>query len=136
MAAVDIGGTITGGMQRLAAAVLVASIVAAPSGRAGAGESGPDPWFARDKALHFGATFVLSTGAYGVTAAITDRGPPRPILCASVGAGVAMTAGVAKEVLDLAGPGDASWRDLTWDVVGTATGLAVAWLLHRYVFKK
>lgn len=123
-------------MQRVAVAVLAASMLASPSGPALAGESGPDPWFARDKALHFGATFVLASGAYGVTAVTTGQETPRPRLCAIVGASLAMTAGVAKEGLDLAGPGDASWRDLTWDVVGTATGVAVAWLLHRYVFTK
>lgn len=119
-------------MQRLVAAALVAGFVVLPSGRARAGESDPDPWFARDKALHFGATFVLSTGAYGVTAAFTERAPPRLI----IGAGVALTAGVAKEIVDLAGPGDASWKDFTWDVIGTASGLVVAWLLDRYVFRK
>ena len=34
--------------------------------------------------------------------------------------------GVAKELWDLSGHGDASWRDLTWDAVGTVTGLALA----------
>ena len=49
---------------------------------------------------------------------------------------VALGAGVGKELWDLNGPGDASWRDLTWDVIGTATGVLVAsgvdWLI-RYI---
>ena len=43
-----------------------------------------------------------------------------------MGGGLALSAGIAKELWDLSGHGDASWRDLTWDVVGTVTGLAVA----------
>jgi uncharacterized protein YfiM (DUF2279 family) len=40
-----------------------------------------------------------------------------------------MGAGIGKEVYDLSGRGQASWRDLTWDAVGVATGLGVALLL-------
>ena len=43
---------------------------------------------------------------------------------------VALAAGAAKELWDVAGPGDASWRDFTWDVVGTATGVAVAFAIY------
>jgi putative lipoprotein len=82
----------------------------------------PDPWFGRDKALHFGATAVLASGGYAGTALATDDRRFR----LAVGAGLGLGAGVAKELWDLSGHGDASWRDLTWDVVGTATGLAVA----------
>jgi uncharacterized protein YfiM (DUF2279 family) len=43
--------------------------------------------------------------------------------------------GAAKEVWDLDGHGDASWRDLTWDLIGATTGvlfsLAVDWSIHR-----
>jgi putative lipoprotein len=51
-----------------------------------------------------------------------------------VGAGVAFAAGVSKEVYDRYSGGDASMRDLTWDVVGTATGSIVSWLIDRYLF--
>jgi len=36
----------------------------------------------------------------------------------AVGGGFAFSLGVAKELWDLSGHGDASWRDLTWDAVG------------------
>jgi putative lipoprotein len=49
-----------------------------------------------------------------------------PLTRAAAGATLALGAGIAKELLDLAGTGDPSWRDLTWDVVGTATGVLVA----------
>ena len=41
----------------------------------------------------------------------------------------ALGLGIAKEVWDLSGHGDASWRDLTWDVVGTTTGVLVAYAI-------
>ena len=90
----------------------------------------PDPWFGRDKALHFGATFTLASGGYAGTALLSERQSVR----VAAGAGLAMTAGIGKEIYDRYAGGDASFRDLTWDVVGTATGVLVAWLLDRYVF--
>jgi putative lipoprotein len=50
------------------------------------------------------------------------------------GAGLALAAGTAKEVYDRYSGGDASLRDLTWDVVGAATGTMLAWLVDRYLF--
>jgi putative lipoprotein len=45
------------------------------------------------------------------------------------GGGVALAAGAGKELLDWSGVihGDPSWKDFTWDVVGTVAGLAIAW---------
>jgi len=82
-----------------------------------------DPWFGRDKALHFGASAVLALGGYALGAAFFDETPPR----LATGAGVALGAGIAKELADLAGAGSASWRDIVWDVAGTGTGLLLAW---------
>ena len=81
-----------------------------------------DPWFGRDKALHFGASAVLASGGYGAVALVTEDRRVR----LGVGGGFALALGAAKELWDLSGHGDASWRDLTWDAVGTVTGLAVA----------
>jgi putative lipoprotein len=93
--------------------------------------SDADPWFGRDKALHFGASALIANAGYGDAALATDDRRVR----LGVGGGLALTAGVAKELWDLSGHGDASWRDLTWDVIGTATGLALSaaidWSLGR-----
>ena len=68
---------------------------------------------------------------YGASALKT----PDPLTRAAAGATLGLGAGIAKELLDLAGAGDPSWRDLTWDVVGTATGVLVAtaidYLIHH-----
>ena len=82
-----------------------------------------DPWFGRDKALHFAASASLATAAYAGTSLVTDERPTRILAAATI----ALAAGVLKEVWDLTGHGDASWRDLTWDVVGTTTGVLFAY---------
>jgi putative lipoprotein len=83
---------------------------------------GGDEWFGHDKALHFGATFVISAGGYGAAALLSEDVRVRLAAGAVLGIG----AGAGKELWDLSGHGDASWRDFTWDVVGTAAGLAFA----------
>lgn len=82
-----------------------------------------DRWWGRDKALHFGVSAGLAVGGYAAGLALFDCEVPRLVL----GGSVALTAGIAKELWDLGGGGDASLRDLTWDVIGTAVGLLVSW---------
>ena len=85
----------------------------------------PDPWFGADKWQHFGVSAALAAGGYGAGAAWQLSTRDRWLL----GGGVALAAGVGKELWDLSGAGTASWRDLTWDVAGLATGLLAAWLI-------
>lgn len=108
-----------------AVALLALGLVCARPARA----ADADPWFGRDKALHFGATFTLASGGYAGAALLTER----PSLRAVAGAGLGLGAGIAKEVYDRYAGGDPSWRDLGWDAVGTATGVLVAWLVDRYL---
>lgn len=93
------------------------------------GGADPDPWFAQDKMLHFGVSAALAAGGYAAgTALWDDRGP-----ALLAGAGLALGAGVGKELLDLTGYGHPSWRDLAWDVVGTGAGLLFAWGIDSLV---
>lgn len=90
-----------------------------------------DPWWGRDKALHFGVSAGLSAGGYAASALLLERPGERAL----AGAALALSAGVVKELLDLAGAGDPSWRDLAWDGIGTAVGVGIAvsvdvWLLE------
>ncbi|MCG5052797.1 MAG: hypothetical protein KA712_07535 [Myxococcales bacterium] len=89
-----------------------------------------DPWFARDKYLHGGVSAALALTGYGASALVWEE--PRWRFLG--GAGFALALGSAKELADLVGPGDASWKDFSWNVVGTASGLLVAWWLDAYVF--
>ena len=91
-----------------------------------------DPWFGRDKALHFAASASLAV--VGLRRAPRWRpmtGPP----ASRRGVTFALGVGTAQGSLGLTGHGDASWRDLTWDVVGTTTGVlfayAIDWAIGR-----
>ena len=90
-----------------------------------------DPWFGPDKALHFAASASIAVVSYAGASLATDERPTRIVAAFSI----ALGAGVLKEAWDLTGHGDASWRDLTWDVVGTTTGVllayAVDWAIGR-----
>ena len=90
-----------------------------------------DPWFGRDKLIHFAAAGSLAVVGYANASMLTENRPLR----AGTGAALAVGAGVAKELWDLDGHGDASWRDLGWDLIGAATGILVAagvdWAVHR-----
>jgi putative lipoprotein len=122
--------------SRVAKVASVGALAGALAGARPARAADPDPWFGRDKALHFGASALLAAGGYGATALSTDDRRVR----LAVGGGFALSLGIAKELWDLSGHGDASWRDLTWDAVGTATGLAVAaavdWTIQRLLARR
>jgi putative lipoprotein len=99
------------------AAALVSSLI---SGSARASDA--DPWFGPDKALHFGVSVVLAAGGYAASSAWLDSRNERAL----AGGAFSLTVGAGKELWDLGGHGDPSWRDFTWDVIGTAAGLALA----------
>lgn len=82
-----------------------------------------DPWFGQDKALHFGVSAGLAAGGYAAGAALFEARGHALLF----GGGLALGAGVGKELVDLAGYGDPSWKDLAWDGIGTVVGLLVAW---------
>ncbi len=110
--------------MRLAPALAFATTLAFA---APASAADPDPWFGTDKLLHFGVSAGLAGLSYGGASLLWDDVGLR----LGVGASVAVTAGVAKELLDLAGMGTPSWKDLTWDLLGTAVGLALAFTFDR-----
>lgn len=114
-----------------AIALLIASTLSASTfAHAAYATTDNDPWFARDKYLHGSVSAALAIGSYTATSFAT----PDIELRLGLGAGFALSAGIAKELWDLQGHGDASWRDVSWDVMGTASGLLVSWLVDTYVF--
>jgi putative lipoprotein len=90
-----------------------------------------DPWLGRDKALHFATSAGLAGGGYAAAATFSPRESTR----LGTGALVALTAGVGKEIVDHYTAGHPSWRDMGWNLLGTATGLGTAWLIDRYVLR-
>jgi uncharacterized protein YfiM (DUF2279 family) len=85
-----------------------------------------DPWVSRDKAFHFDVSAGIAAASYGVSAAWLVDARWKAL---AIGGSVALAAGAAKEIVDATGlfGGDASWKDFTWDAIGTAAGLAIAW---------
>lgn len=114
-------------MKRGVPWLLVGALVVALPSTARA--SDPDPWFGRDKALHFGVSGAIAAGGYTAGAALFDARGHALLF----GGGVALAAGIGKEVLDATGLGDPSFKDLAWDVAGTAVGLALAWAVDALV---
>ncbi|MEI9935661.1 MAG: hypothetical protein WDO69_00420 [Pseudomonadota bacterium] len=87
-----------------------------------AAASDPDPWFGPDKALHFGVSVGLAAGGYAAVSPWLESRAERAL----AGGAFSLTLGAGKELWDLTGHGDPSWRDFTWDVLGTAVGVALA----------
>ncbi len=106
--------------RELAASFALALALSLSARRAAA--SGSDPWFGPDKALHFGVSVGLATGGYAALSPWLESRGERAL----AGAAFSLTLGASKELWDLAGHGDPSWRDFTWDVIGTAVGVALA----------
>lgn len=108
--------------MRMAAALVLAGFTMSSTAKA----QDADPWFARDKALHFDVSAGIAAAGYGVSAGWLVDARWKAL---AIGGGVALAAGAAKELLDATHVlgGDPSWRDFTWDVIGTLAGLAIAW---------
>lgn len=110
-------------MRRPRAWIALATLLSVLATTRVARAADPDPWFGRDKALHFGVSAALASSTYAVmTTQYRARYPPLLI-----GGGLALAIGGAKEGLDSLGFGDPSWKDFTWDVIGTVVGLGLAW---------
>ncbi|GMV16728.1 MAG: hypothetical protein HS104_28395 [Polyangiaceae bacterium] len=91
-----------------------------------------DPWWGRDKALHFGVSAGLAAGAYATSSFVLDERWQR----ASAGAGFSITLGAGKELYDAAGYGHPSAKDFAWDVAGAAVGTAIALLVDVLIAPK
>ena len=81
-----------------------------------------DRWFAEDKLKHFFVSFALGSIGYGTARAVGLRHG------AAIGtaSGGAIAVGIGKELHDRTSGGDASLRDLTWDVLGVAAAAGVS----------
>ena len=87
----------------------------------------PDEWIARDKAMHAGASFLLTLSAQYV---LTDKGALSDGHALPWAAGSALALGLLKEAADARRPVDPHWcwRDLAADAAGVALAAAVVGL--------
>lgn len=104
-----------------ALAILLATCLAPARGAAQSNDS----WFGKDKALHLAGTTALSGLGYGIGLATTDHRGWGSLVGVSTG----LFVGGIKELVDLGGGGSPSWKDFTWDVVGTVLGVGIALLI-------
>ena len=80
-----------------------------------------DKWTGKDKVLHIAASSGLTIGSYGLLRAYSGYNMGRRTAIAGA---VGLGAGLLKEGLDMIfNTGEPSYKDLTMDVIGTATGL-------------
>jgi len=77
-----------------------------------------------DKALHFSACAGIAAAGYAGSWLISQPVEAR----LATGVGLALFAGVAKELLDMRGFGTPSTLDLAWDLAGAVAGASLAWL--------
>ena len=87
----------------------------------------PEPWLARDKAIHAGGSFLFVLAAQYV---LTDKADASDGTALPLAAGAALAIGLAREVHDGRRPVDPhfSVRDLVADALGVAVAAAVvAW---------
>lgn len=87
--------------------------------------SAADDWWGEDKLLHFGVSMLLASGGYAASSFVLEE----PWQRAVAGGAFSLSLGIAKESLDLAGHGHASWKDLTWDGAGTLIGVGFCFSL-------
>jgi uncharacterized protein YfiM (DUF2279 family) len=91
-----------------------------------------DAFFAPDKGLHFG----LSAGATLANYALWDSCDLDASLRYPLALALPLALGFGKELLDVANGGRASRADLAWDILGVATGLAIACVLREWLFPR
>ena len=84
----------------------------------------PDAWIARDKAMHAGASFLMTLSAQYL---LTDKAALSEARAWPVAAGSALAVGLLKEVADARRPRHPHfcWRDLAADAAGVALAVAV-----------
>lgn len=91
-----------------------------------------DPWLSPDKGLHFAVSAGIASAGYA-GAAIFTRDVHWKF---AIGLALSLAAATGKEMLDAFRPGsDSSYKDLAFDALGIATGLAVSWLVDFLIQK-
>ena len=86
-----------------------------------------DPWFGRDKLLHFTASALVQGAAHSAFRALGAS----YARAAWGAAAVTASAGIGKELWDRHRKRDFSVRDLAWDGIGGASGAIVVRQIDR-----
>ena len=100
-------------------AVIVAVALALAAGPARAQDVGA---LGQDKALHLVVSAAVAGFGYTLAAQLFEPAWPRAVM----GGGLALAAGIGKEVVDVLGAGSFDWLDLTFDLLGAGLGLLIS----------
>jgi len=84
------------------------------------GHQGGDKWLAPDKLKHFFMSAFIESASYSALRAVRINRHDALVSAA----GIAVSAGVAKEIHDSWTEEEFSTRDLAWDLAGSAAGAA------------
>jgi len=108
----------------VARAVWLSPIGVAPDDTVAVATRPHDPWLGPDKALHFGASFLLTLSGQYVLVSKMDM---RERQAWPVAAGTSLALGLFKELADSQRPVRPlfSWRDMAWNTAGVATAVVI-----------
>lgn len=115
--------------NRLRIALLGAALLGAALGPLSAPARADDAFFGADKSLHFS---ISAAAALTCELALDSFELPAP-LHYPLALALPLGLGFGKELFDYARGGQASRADLTWDILGVATGLLVAFVLEKWL---
>jgi putative lipoprotein len=115
--------------KRLHSALLGAALLWAALGPVSARARADDAFFAADKRLHFS---ISAAAALTCELALNSFDLPAPVHY-PLALGLPLGLGFGKELFDYARGGQASRADLSWDILGVATGLLVAFVLETWL---
>jgi putative lipoprotein len=113
----------------LLGAVLLGAALGPLSGRARASARVDEAFFGADKSLHFS---ISAAAALTCELALNSFQLPAS-LHYPLALALPLGLGFGKELLDYARGGQASRADLTWDILGVATGVLVAFVLEKWL---
>jgi uncharacterized protein YfiM (DUF2279 family) len=81
-----------------------------------------DEWFANDKLKHFASSFLIGVATYSVA----RWGNASKDDASIIGFSLSSTCGIVKEISDEARRNNWSYKDLVWDFIGGAAGVALS----------
>ncbi|MGR3303602.1 MAG: hypothetical protein ACUZ8I_14040 [Candidatus Scalindua sp.] len=81
-----------------------------------------DEWFAKDKAQHFSASFLIGALTYSIARAGEADKNDASIIAFSFSS----SCGIAKEINDEVKRNDWSYKDLIWDIIGSVAGVSIS----------
>lgn len=88
-----------------------------------------DGWWGPDKELHLFVSAGVASTSWWFAKSLRLSDP----VASGCALSLTLLVGGAKELVDLTGRGDPSWKDFTWDAIGAAVGVVLGLVIERLV---